>query len=441
MKQSIFMRLAALLLLLSLLPLCVFAEPKALPDLSHATAACLYNVESDQTLFTYGEEERLYPASTAKLMTALLALEHFDGRLDTVIEVKKEHLKGVGGNNIGLVAGEKLTAEQLIAALLVANANDAAAVLALQMAESLGAFGLLMTQRMKDLGGEDTVFTNPSGVHENGMVTTIGDLLLLAKAAYKNNHLMETAGLSFYTLPATNKSGERTLHNKNALLSAYYLRGYRDRSVTGMNAGATNEAGYCTVASGRSDTTGLTYIAIVMGAESDDEAVWSYRCATELLHYAYDSYAYRTVLNASDIICEIGVELSDKVDHTVLTPAHKVEAFLPLDLDIATELTFTHTLKKATLTAPVSSGQVAGELTVSHGDRQIAVVDLVTKTAIERSRAQELKSQALTVITSSIFTYSVLGLILFAILFVLINAIIRYRRKKALAVKIRRDQK
>ncbi len=435
---SVFTVLLALsMAVLFSLPACA-EESSSLPDTSRAIAACVYNLESDQVLYSQKSDEPVYPASTVKLMTALLALEHYADALDTEITVTKEHLKDVGGTRIGFAVGEKLTAEQLITALIVSNANDAAAILAHSVSGSVGDFVTAMNRRAKEIGAEHTVYTNASGVHDPQMHTTLSDTLLIAKTVYKNNRFMEIAGAALSVIPRTNKSGERTLYNRNAFLSSYYLRGYRYSAVTGMNAGSTGAGGYCVVASARSENTGLSYFAIVMGADADENEIYSYRIARDLLDYAFDGFSFRTVLDPAKIICEIPVLLSDTTDHTILTPAEEVELFLPVDVDITAEVTTTYTLKTAALTAPISAGQVAGTVTVHYGGKEMASVDLVTKTAIERSRTQELQNKITAFFTSQWFYIGLAIAIVAAIVFVFAKAVYRERKKQALEIRRRK---
>ncbi|MBB3113480.1 D-alanyl-D-alanine carboxypeptidase (penicillin-binding protein 5/6) [Paenibacillus phyllosphaerae] len=250
-------------------------------------AAVLMNEQTGEVLYGKNEHERLYPASTTKLLTALIALEQADP--DAWITVGEEaRLRTAGESSAGLQEGDKLQLRDLIAAMLLPSGNDAARTVARYIAqqeegrgltpeESIEVFAQLMNERAKALGATESHFVNPHGLHDPNHYTTASDLALIARKARQNLLLCQLVGESEYM--ASDSGVEQTFVNRNKLLqpgSGYYFDG-----ANGMKTGYTSEAGYCLVASAKRSGTG--YIAIVL--KSSSEGVWL--DAAKLLDYGF----------------------------------------------------------------------------------------------------------------------------------------------------------
>jgi D-alanyl-D-alanine carboxypeptidase (penicillin-binding protein 5/6) len=220
---------------------------------------------------------------------------------------------------------------------------------------------ILMNKKAKELGARDTFYTNPSGVHDPDMLTTAADTAKIALYAGKHSIFKEIAKLDVYIMRPTNKSKERRIYNRNYFIATNAEYKYRSESVTGMNAGSTEEAGYCVVATSFYDNS--EYLCIVMGAERDEEYIYSYVEAAKLLDWAYNNFDYITVLSASEVICEIPVKLSAKMDYVTLMPQESIKLYLPDDVSIKDDITLNWSLNETELVAPVSEGQIVGVLT------------------------------------------------------------------------------
>ena len=132
--------------------MCVPAGALEDPTISNAKGIYLYNLENNKAVYSLNVEEQIYPTSTVKIMTGILAIENLSGRLDETITVTAEMLSEVRGNNIGLAAGEMVTIDSMIRALLVNGANDAAYVLAYTISGSAQEFVTQMNTKAKELG-------------------------------------------------------------------------------------------------------------------------------------------------------------------------------------------------------------------------------------------------------------------------------------------------
>ena len=187
------------------------------PDIS-AESAILMDSSSERILYAKNENTKMYPASTTKILTAILVLENCN--LNDIVTVPYEAIITIpsGYSVAALQAGEQLTVEQLLQVLLVHSANDAANVLAFHVSGSIDAFASLMNQKVSDLRLENTHFTNPSGKHDENHYTTAHDLAIIMKYCMKNSTFRHLAGLKSCTIPATNKYEERIFKTTNELL-------------------------------------------------------------------------------------------------------------------------------------------------------------------------------------------------------------------------------
>lgn len=425
MKKLIILLITAALLM-PLFGTNIYALDK--PEVTNATCAYLYNITSEKLLFTKNKDVKIYPGPTVKLMTVAVIIDVLREDLERVVTVKREMLRGVSGYNINLQREEELTVDELLHALIVGGANDAAAVLAITAVGSIDAFVLLMNKKAKEIGATSTFYTNPSGLDDPEMVTTIADTAKIALYINKNSIFKDIAKLEFYTLRKTNKSKERKIYSKNFFIATNTEYIYHSRYVTGMNAGNTDEAGYCVTAT--SYYKNSEYLCIVMGAEKDEKFIYSYVEAEGLLQWAYKNFAYKTVLSPAEVICEIPVKLSANMDYVTLMPEEGIDIYMPTDINIAEEVSMSWSLNETELVAPVSEGQVVGLLTVIYNDEIIGRINLITKSNIARSEPLYLLSLVEALTATAPFRYTVIAVIAFAVLYVLINSVVRYNRAK-----------
>ena len=389
MRRSAACFLAALLLL-SCLTLPVSAEEK--PVIEHAKYAYVYNIENERELFALNPDTPIYPASTVKIMTAILAIENLGSDWDRKITVPEEAVKAASGSKISLRAGEVITVENLINSLIVGNANDSALTVAILVGGSVEHFVAMMNDRAAELGAVNTHFTNPTGIHDSRMATTLRDTAIIAMHAYRMTNFMNAAGLERYNIPATNKfKGTRYIVNKNYFVSNTVVYDYYNPLVSGMNAGNTAEAGNVVVAVAAKE--GATQLIIVSGAESDENYNYAYIEAQKLMDWAFDTFDYMDILSASRVICEIPVSLSAKVDHVILLPEHGITQYMPSDFDPVRDVTADWTLDSPTLEAPVARGQVCGTLRLYFEGEKIGEVNLVTQNAVDRSEWLHIMSR------------------------------------------------
>ncbi|HEX7219323.1 MAG TPA: D-alanyl-D-alanine carboxypeptidase family protein [Burkholderiales bacterium] len=233
---------------------CLAASAARAADDPYPWIAAAYLVKRDGAVLWAGSaERRLPPASLAKLMTALLALER--GNLDETVTVGKGVLQATG-TRIGLKPGERLSARELLAAAVVRSANDACRALAEHLGGSLKVFIQVMNQRAAWLGMKDTHFVDPCGHDRDGQYSSAADLAILAEQVMRHDEylrLAKTPKISFKTLDGR----AFTLRNTNALLGRY-------PGAIGLKTGHTPGAGNCLVALAERD--GVRVLAVLLNA-------------------------------------------------------------------------------------------------------------------------------------------------------------------------------
>ncbi len=400
------------------------------PIVENAKSALVYNFENDMTIFEYNIDEILYPTSTVKIMTGIIAVEALGSRLDERVTVTAEMLKNVVGNNIGLKVGEIVKVEDLLYALLANCANDAAYVLAYYISGSVDDFVKLMNQRALELGAYKTHYTNPTGMHNDSMVTTLSDTFIIAKYAYTLELYMQITSTAKYVMEATNLSQYRNICNRNCLISSFYGTGYLYSGAQGMNAGSTTQGGYSLVST--ADDGNLTYLVIVMGASADEEKTYSYENGIRMFDWAFDSYAYRTVLSDKQTICELPVTLSSTVDYVTLVPAEPIVVYMPSDVDLESEITFSYNTTEDELAAPVKAGAQYGSVTVMYNNQILGSVPLVATTSVTRSDFLYFLLQVKEFTTSKFFSAMIVTAIVLTIVYIVVQAVLRDRDKRGM---------
>ncbi len=247
------------------------AIPTALSGIS-ARGAVLMEASTGTVIFGQNENARLSMASTTKIMTALVALEKMP--LDTLVTITEKSV-GVEGSSIYLTVGETLSLEDLLYALLLESANDAAETIAVAVAGDVPSFAALMNEKAAELGLVDTHFVNPHGLDAEGHHTTAKELALLTRAALENEDFRRICATKRRVIPLRGDEGARLLINHNKLLSSY-------DGCIGVKTGFTKKTGRCLVSAAERDDVRL--IAVTLGAPDD------WRDHTALLDYGFSLY-------------------------------------------------------------------------------------------------------------------------------------------------------
>ena len=274
--------LAATLLLAAgqfALPKGVYAEEKAAsaawpqePEIQSASAV-LMDLDSGEILYGKEDQTARYPASTTKLMTALLALEH--SKLDETVTFSSDAVfkNETNSSHIARDVGEQMSMEQTLYGVLLASANECAYAIAEHVGANMGGdyntFIQAMNDRAKELGCVNTHFVNSSGLHDDQHYTCAYDLALIAREAYQNETLRKMVGTRRYEIPPTNKHADPTpLNNTHAMLSANKTSKFLYDGCQGGKTGYTDEARHSLVTYVERD--GRKLVCVSMCAEGND---------------------------------------------------------------------------------------------------------------------------------------------------------------------------
>lgn len=232
-----------------------------------AEAAGVFNLASKEVTYAQNLYEKVYPASTTKILTAYLALKY--GDLNEVYTVSHNAADQASDSSVcNLKEGDQMTLHQLLYGLMMQSGNDAAIAIAEGMSGSVEAFAELMNQEAKSLGAYDSHFVNPNGLHDDDHYTTVYDLYLLFQAAAQNETFIDLIHTTEYTVDYLDASGmpvQQVWASTNK-----YLMGTEDApsgiTVIGGKTGTTNAAGYCLVLLSSNDK-GEEIVSIIMKAD------------------------------------------------------------------------------------------------------------------------------------------------------------------------------
>lgn len=323
-----------------------------------AQSAALMVADSRELLYSLNSDERLPMASTTKIMTALVSLE--DGVSDEIFSVPKAAV-GIEGSSVYLTEGQLVTERQLLYALLLQSANDAAAALAIYRAGSTEDFAVLMNDEADALGLINTHFTNPHGLADETHYTTAAELALITAKALENYVFRDIVSTKSYTLPVISPEGTQTasrvLTNHNKLLWSY-------SGCVGVKTGFTKASGRCLVTAATRD--GLTLIAVTLNASDD----WNDHRA--LLDYGFSCYKSAELSSLTPQKLTVPVVGGKAASVTVILSGQPTAA-------VKKNASLTYTIEcKRFIYAPVSGGTTVGRVIYFADGNYIAECPLIT---------------------------------------------------------------
>ena len=342
---------------------------------TNSDSIILIDAKTGNILYSKNAYEKKYPASTTKLMTAILTLENC--KLTDVVTVSHNAIFSVpvGYSHASLQEGEQLTVEQLLNVLLIPSANDAAFALAEHIAGSVDEFSTMMNNKAKELGCLNTHFVNPNGIHNNDHYSTAYDLALIGQYAMKFDDIMRIAKISQYTLPKTNKYDrtDRIFNATNGLITKndeYYYP-----SATGLKTGYTDKSGYCIVAT--AEKNGAELLEVVLGSESISDR---YEDCIKLFDYGFENYSNQNLVSTNEIIENVEVAGATKETKNLdIVAKSNIDVLLKNSIDI-------NSLDKKVeinenLTAPISEGAVVGKVTYTIDGKDYST-DLIANSTV-----------------------------------------------------------
>lgn len=360
MRKYSYIRISSLLaaLLFALLSLVLPAQALSLS----AQSAVLIDARDGRVLYEKDADTPRPMASTTKIMTAVVALESCD--VNEIIEIADEAV-GVEGSSIYLQKGERMTLLELLYALLLQSANDAAVAIAVGVGGSVGNFADMMNEKATSLGLTSTHFENPNGLDADGHVTTARELALLTAYALKNPTFAEI--VATYKRKISGPDGTvRLVVNHNKLLNMY-------NGCVGVKTGFTKKSGRCLVSAACRES--LTLVSVTLSAPDD------WRDHTAMLNYGYENYCCEILCDEGGFIEALPV-VGGVQDSLLCANCDYVAATLPRDHG---EITVDVQLPQM-IYAPVSAGDIVGHVTYKCDGKVIGETDIKAAYNIEQIR-------------------------------------------------------
>lgn len=351
------------------------------PELQ-AQSAYLKDRTTGTVLLNINSGDRRYPASTTKVMTALLVLEN--AKLDDTVTIAEEDFAALDENSMtaGLEVGETLTVQDMLACLLLPSANECAYALARHVSGSVDSFVELMNARAKELGCKNTNFVNPCGLHDDNHYTTAYDLSLIFDAALQLPDFVEIAGSTTWELPATNMQEARTIESTDELTNAngpVYVEG-----VQAAKTGYTEAAGRCLVAAAAQGDMNL--MGVVLGAPNTDSGsgvTANFVDMYTMFMWGFEAWQSGAVISEGADLGTAPVAQSSDGDEVGLVALEAFNATVPIDTKTS-DLTITPAWKEE-LTAPISATQELGTVTVSLDGQELGTVKVGAATTMRAS--------------------------------------------------------
>lgn len=389
-------------------------------------AGILIDADSATILAQKNADKKMYPASLTKVMTAILAIEM--GELTDIITVDDDTPFEIDGSHIALDPGEILTLKDLLYALMLPSANDAASAIAKHYSNSIDDFAKIMNEKAKDLGAYKTNFVNPHGLHNDNHYTTVYDLALITRYAMENETFRKIVETKRYEIKETNKKEARQFATYNRLIhdtgynqiyiDGLYISPYYEYA-TGAKTGYTPEAGNCLAATAEKDGTKL--IAVTMKGVSLE----MYQDAHNLFNYGFKGYECITLTNKNTFIQNIEIKNGDSKEISAITES---------DLSVLVEKDSLGAIKTNVIiediSLPLEKNDIIGKVEYSIDKELIGTVNLITPTAVKDIPQEEVKANLFFTVAKFIGLLLLSATILILLLKVYNDIRIRINRRK-----------
>ena len=377
-----------------------FKEEKDIFEKIEAPNLFLAETNSDRIIYEREADEKIYPASITKLLTAILVVENCE--LDETVTVSENAVMSVprGYVNANLQVGEEITVEDLLYVMLIPSANDAANALAEYVGGSIESFSTMMNTRAKELGCTGSNFTNPSGLHQEEHYTTCRDIYLISKEAISKEYIRKILEKTKYTLPQTNKyTGTSRIFTTTNYMKLKSLSKYYRNYCIGGKTGYTGEAKNCVVEYAQKD--GIELVAIVMG-ESAKVKGQKFLDTIEMFEYVFENYETQQVAKQNEKYETVTVNNATK-------ETKKLDILYNNSVNILRQKSDNEEIEKnveyTNLKAPIQKGDVVGRITYKlEGVEYIA--ELIAEENVQESKTLEKTLKILIMVTIIYIIYS-----------------------------------
>jgi len=383
--------LIILITILSILSGIIYTNPvqaASTPNFTiHSQGAILIDSASGKVLYGKNENGKLYPASTTKILTAILAIENCKPTDKITASYEAVMSIPAGYSNAAIQPGETIGFQDLLDMFLIHSANEIGNIFAEHISGSVENFANLMNKKAAQIGCKNTHFTNPSGIHDENHYSTAYDMALIARYCMQNDTFRNTVAKSTCTIEPTEKYEKRFFRNTNDLLnksSDYYYS-----NAIGIKTGYTSQAKRCLIAASKKDN--LELITVVLGAEptyGDDKR---YEDTINLFEYGFSNYKIQKIVAKNTIIKELEIENATKdTKNLSLLVKNDISGIVPASVNVA-NLDYTVNLNEL-IAAPIKEGDVLGKIKYNIEGFEYSA-DLVANHAVEEFDAVTMLKQ------------------------------------------------
>ena len=388
MKKRFFIIMTLIITLFSLYTLSL-ADTTENDFQIYSSGSVLIDAKTGKILLQKDMNKQLYPASTTKILTAILAIENLN--LDSKLTASRSAVMSIpsGYSNAGIKVGESLSVSDLLEMFLIHSANEVGYIFAEEISGNIDNFANLMNQKASELGCTNTHFTNPSGIHDVNHYSTAYDMALIAKYCMQNETFRNIVNKKSCKFSATDLyPEERYFKNTNSLLDSSN-RYYYEYAI-GIKTGFTTQAKNCLIAGAKKD--GIELIAVMLGAEATENGQSGrYVDAKNFFDFGFSNYEIKQFLNEGEKITEIEVKNATKetknlnlIDKTSLSTTFKSD-FNVSDLQPSIEI-------NENITAPIAKDKVLGKISYTI-DGIIYESDLIAENDVIKSNLLEIVFQ------------------------------------------------
>lgn len=337
--------------------------------IKNAKSGVLMEASSGKIIFDKNKDEKVAVASMTKMVAQIIILENIEnGNLswDEVVTVSS-NASGMGGSQIYLQTGEKMTVRDLLKGITMASANDATVAMAERISGTESQFVKLMNEKIKSLGLKNTVFKNSTGLDEEGHFSTAYDMAIIAKELLKHDEILKISSV-YEDYLRVNTPNKFWLVNTNKLVRFY-------DGADGLKTGFTDSAKYCMAVTAKRDN--LRLIAIVLG---EDTGKIRNSETMELLDYGFNLYKVDLIKSKNDVVGHINLDKAS-INNVNVYPINDISI---LGKKSDASINYSVEFKSNELSLPIKSNSVVGKIIVKSENNIIMEVNAIVRENVEK---------------------------------------------------------
>lgn len=402
----------------------------------------MVNLDTMEVVFKKNADKQLVPASLTKIMTAILLLEEYK---DNIAALSTTYVSGTsecydelyltGCSTADIQIGESVSYKDLLYALMLRSACEAANIIAYNLGGSLSGFASMMNDKAAALGCKNTHFTNAHGLFWENHYTTAEDLAIITEYAMSLPMFMEISSAVSYEMEATSFHTEpRPIAHTNYMMSKTNGGEYYYEYVRGIKTGTLDEAGRCLVTTASKD--GYSYLLVTLNAPQTDEngndVYYNFIDHKNLYEWAFDNFEYTDIILGTEEKAEVPVEYGEEKDFVIVKPADTYSRIWNKRIPLSS-IHEIITLDK-NVVAPIKAGDKLGTMELQYGGETLTVMDLVSTESLERSKTAEMITVAKSFIGSPDFysaaKWSLGFFLIYTVLIIVLKIVFHNQNKK-----------